>query len=99
MSWELWAVEGDPNTHGGGDLIAANPRTVFVENIEVIEHQDPANPDSLCIPVGGPHCNPATADGSSTVFVYNKPAHRHSDLRVCGATTVVTNQSTVFVGD
>jgi uncharacterized Zn-binding protein involved in type VI secretion len=97
MSWELWAVEGDPNTHGGGDLIAENPRTVFVENIEVIEHQDPAQPDNLC--PGGSHCNPATANGSSTVFVYNNPVHRNNDSRVCGAVTVVTNQSTVFVGD
>jgi len=24
-------------------------------------------------------------------------AHRHSDARVCGASTIVTNQSTVFV--
>jgi uncharacterized Zn-binding protein involved in type VI secretion len=26
-------------------------------------------------------------------------AHRHGDARSCGATTVVTNQSTVFVND
>jgi uncharacterized Zn-binding protein involved in type VI secretion len=96
---ELWAVEGDPNTHGGGELIAANPQTVFIDGIPVIEHSDPANPDSLCVPLGPPHCNPATANGSGTVFVYGNPVHRNNDDRVCGAKTTVTNQSTVFVGD
>lgn len=93
---ELWAVEGDPNTHGGGNLIAANPQTVFVNGIPVIEHEDPAFPDGLC--PAAPHCSPNTAEGSSTVFVYGKPVHRNNDDRVCGAKTIVTNQSTVFVG-
>ena len=94
----LVAVKNDPNTHGGGGLIPANPRTVFAEGINVIEDRDPANPDSLCPPVGGPHCAPSTADGSSTVFVYGNPIHRDKDNRVCGAKTIVTGQSTVFAG-
>lgn len=93
---ELWAVKGDPNTHGGGNLIAQNPQTVFVNGISVIEHGDPANPDSLC--PAGPHCNPATAAGSTTVFVYGNPVHRNRDPRICGALTTVTLQSTVFCG-
>lgn len=94
----LWAVVGDPNTDGGGGLHADNPQTVFVNGIAVIDHgPDSADPDSLCIPVGPPHCSPDTAGGSGTVFVYNKPAHRHGDPRVCGATTVVSNQATVFL--
>lgn len=92
----LWAVRGDPNSHGAGDLIADNPRTVFINNIPVIEHSDPAAPDALCPPVGPPHCNPETAEGSPDVFVYNNPVHRHDDSRICGATTIVVNQSTVF---
>jgi uncharacterized Zn-binding protein involved in type VI secretion len=93
---ELWAVEGDPNTHGGGGLIPSNPKTVFVEGKNVIEVSDPAFPDSFCpIP---PHCNPASISGSSTVFVYGNPVHRHGDNRICGATTIVSGQSTVFVG-
>lgn len=97
MPQELWAVINDPNTHGGGNLIPANPQTVYIEGKNVIEHQDPAFPDSFC--PAGPHCNPATAEGSASVFVYGKPVHRHDDLRICGATTIVTNQSTVWAGD
>jgi uncharacterized Zn-binding protein involved in type VI secretion len=94
----LIAVEGDPNTHSGGELIAANTGTIYINGKKVIEHSDPANPDALCIPIGAPHCNPATSNGSSTVFVYGNPIHRQDDSRVCGATTVVTNQSTVYAG-
>ncbi len=92
----LWAVRGDPNSHGGGSLIAQNPCTVYVNSINVIEHQDPAYPDSFC--PAGPHCNPATARGSARSFVYSKPIHRKGDARICGAVTVVVLQSTVFVG-
>jgi uncharacterized Zn-binding protein involved in type VI secretion len=96
---QLWAVEGDPNSHGGGALTATNPKTVFVNNIAVIDHgPDSAAPDSLCGDDGGAHCSPNTASGSGTVYVYGKPVHRQGDSRVCGATTVVTHQSTVFVG-
>jgi zinc D-Ala-D-Ala carboxypeptidase len=94
---KLWAVQGDPNTHSGGQLIAENPQTVFVNSIPVIEHEDPAQPDSLC--PASPHCNPKTAEGAPSVFVYSNPVHRHDDDRICGATTVVELQSTVFVGD
>lgn len=90
----LWAVDNDPNTHGSGGLIPANPRTVYIENINVIEHRDPARPDGLC--PGGSHCNPGTSNGSPNVFVYGNPVHRMKDRRVCGATTIVVNQSTVF---
>lgn len=93
---ELVAVKDDGNTHGGGNLIPANPRTVFVEGINVIEHDDPAAPDGLC--PAAPHCSPGTAEGSSTVFVYGNPLHRNNDDRVCGAKTIVSNQSTVFAG-
>ena len=94
---KLWAVQGDPNTHSGGQLIAANPQTVFVNSIPVIEHEDPAQPDSLC--PASPHCNPKTAEGAPSVFVYSNPVHRHDDDRICGATTVVELQTNVFVGD
>lgn len=90
----LVAVKDDPNTGGGGDLIPDNPQTVFINNIPVIEHQDPAKPDGSC--PASPHCNPETAEGSPDVFVYNNPLHRMDDSRICGHTTVVTHQSTVF---
>lgn len=93
MAEELWAVVGDPNSHGSGGLHADNPQTVFVNSIAVIDH----GPDSADVDDLG-HPNPSTAGGSGTVFVYNKPAHRNNDPRSCGAVTVVANQSTVFVG-
>lgn len=96
MAGELIAVENDPNTHGGGGLIPANPKTVFIGGKPVIEHEDPANPDSLC--PASPHCNPATSSGSSTVSVYGNPIHRNNDDRVCGAKTIVTNQTSVWAG-
>lgn len=63
----LVAVDGDPNSHGAGGLIA-DCKQVFCEGILVVNNTpDNANPDSICpIP---PHCNPATAAGSSDVFV------------------------------
>lgn len=93
---ELFSVEGDPNDHVGGALIAANPKTVKVNGKPVIEVSDPAAPDSLC--PASPHCNPASAEGSSTVFVYGNPAHRNNDKRVCDGKTIVIGQSNVFVG-
>lgn len=94
---KLWAVVGSQNNHGGGALIAASPRTVFINNIAVIEHGDPAAPDGLCraTPV---HCTPFTSSGSGSVYVYGSPVHRHGDGRICGATTIVSQQSTVFSG-
>jgi len=60
----LWAVEGDPNTHGAGGLIPTG-LTVFIENIKVIVHTpDNADPDNAA------HINPATAAGSADTFAY-----------------------------
>lgn len=70
VNGKLWAVEADPNTHGGGGLIASGD-TVFIENKKIIVNApDSANPDSLCIPLGPPHCNPQTSSGSENVFAY-----------------------------
>ena len=67
----LWAVEGDPNDHGDGDLVPVTGDTVFVENKLVIVHgPDNAFPDDLCIPIGGQHCTPFTAEGSSDTLIY-----------------------------
>lgn len=66
----LWAVVGDPNTHGGGELINSGT-TVKIEGKEVIVHAaDSASADTLCVPIGPPHCTPATAAGSGTVTCY-----------------------------
>lgn len=94
---ELWAVEDDQNSHGGGALNAdgnSSPQTVKINGKPVIVHESTAEPDDL----GHPLPPTDTAEGSSTVFCYGAPVHRHGDLRKCGATTVVTGQSTVKVG-
>lgn len=65
----LVSVSGDPNSHGGGALSAAN-NNVFINNILVVnDSPESAAPDGLCAPVGGAHCSPVTAGGSSNVFV------------------------------
>lgn len=95
---ELWAVVGDENTDSGGDLKLSGdsaPGTVFINNIAVIVGVTNANPDALIAP---PHDDPMSSTYSGTVFAYGKGAHRNNDSRVCGATTTVTHQSTVFAG-
>ena len=95
---ELWAVEGDTNTDGGGGLNAGHGMTVFIEYKSVIVNgPDHADPDDSC-PVDEVHCDPMTSSGSGTVSCYGFPVHRKGDTRVCGATTVVVGQSTVKVG-
>lgn len=96
---KLWAVKGDPDTHGGGELLAdadSSPQTVFVNNIPIIVKLSNANPDDGAI---GQHVDPYTTGASPTVFAYNYPAHRDTDSRACGAQTTVVNQSTVFLDD
>jgi uncharacterized Zn-binding protein involved in type VI secretion len=64
VNGQLWAVQGDQNTHGGGSLIPSGS-TVKVQGIPVIVHSpDSANPDNA------DHTNPATAGGSGTVNAY-----------------------------
>lgn len=70
VNGKLWAVDNDPNTHGSGGLIPSGA-TVTIEGKLVIVHAaDSAQPDNLCIPIGPPHCNPLTAQGSSDVSAY-----------------------------
>jgi len=65
----LVSVDGDPNTDGGGNLSAAC-KNVYINGKMVVNNSpDNAAPDSLCPIPGGPHCAPATAGGSSNVFV------------------------------
>lgn len=92
----LIAVEGDQNSHGGGALIAggaSSPGTVRIGGSKVIVHESPAEVDTI-------HGPPATytAGGSSKVFIYGAPVHRHGDFRVCGSTTIATGQSSVEAG-
>jgi len=102
---ELWAVVGDKNTHGDGDLTLSGdsaPGTVLINGKAVIVGKTNANPDDQSPDIidGGvtDHDNPYSSTYSSTVFAYGKGAHRNNDLRACGAKTVVTGETTVTVG-
>lgn len=66
----LWAVEGDGNSHGSGELVAVTGTTVYVENSLVIVHgPDNAFPDNLC-PIDDMHCTPFTGEGSGDTLLY-----------------------------
>jgi uncharacterized Zn-binding protein involved in type VI secretion len=93
----LIAVAGDPNTHGGGNLIAAggsSPQRVTIGGIPVIVHESPAGPDGALHPLPPT----STAGGSGKVTIYGLPVHRHGDPRQCGATTIATGQTKVDCG-
>ena len=65
----LIAVNGDPNSHGDGNLIAGC-NNVYIGGKLVVNHSpDGASADSLCPPLGGDHCGPNTAQGSPNVFI------------------------------
>lgn len=62
----LWAVEGDPESHGNGNLISVVGSSVFIGGIKVIVLGDTATSDNAL------H-NPPSTDpnqGSSDVFAY-----------------------------
>jgi hypothetical protein len=59
---ELWAVEEDPNSHGGGGLISLTAG-VYINDKKVVNNTpDEAYPDSAG------HVCPSTAEGSENVF-------------------------------
>ena len=63
---QLWAVDGDPNTDGGGGLIPSQS-FVTIGGKAVILAGDSAAPDLLCpIP---PHCDPAAVGFDDLVEV------------------------------
>lgn len=64
----LWSIDKDPNSDGGGALVAAT-NNVFIGGIMVCNNNDTAAPDSLCPTAGGAHCAPGALGGSSNVFV------------------------------
>jgi len=64
---ELWAVEGDPNSHGAGTLSAGQIAAIYINGIRVIGVGDSAGADALCPVVGGPHCGPDATSGDANV--------------------------------
>jgi uncharacterized Zn-binding protein involved in type VI secretion len=69
VNGKLWAVDGDQDTDGGGGLIPAGS-TVKINGKKVVVLNDPAAADSLCLTIGGAHCNPFASSGSGTVTCY-----------------------------
>ena len=63
----LIAVNGDGNSHGGGDLNASSKKVYCGGKLVVIHRADSAAPDSLC-PIPPIHCAPSTAQGSPNVY-------------------------------
>lgn len=52
INGKLVALDDDPNSHGGGELIADGGQKVTIENKKVIMHKpDKAHPDSLDHPL------------------------------------------------
>lgn len=95
----LISVLGDPNSHGAGSLLADNNSgKLFIGGIKVVYQNSHSGPDALCIPIGPPHCDPFATGHSSTVYSEGIPIHRDGDSRVCGASTIVSGQSTVYSG-
>jgi uncharacterized Zn-binding protein involved in type VI secretion len=66
---EFVAVDGDPNSHGGGAISASGTKNVFIGGKLVSNVGDPASADALCIPLGGAHCGPSTTSGLTSVIV------------------------------
>lgn len=64
----LCAVDGNPNSHGGGNLKAANPN-VYIGGILVVINGNSASPDSLCPLPGGAHCAPSATSASGNVYI------------------------------
>lgn len=65
---KLCSVNNDPNSHGGGELKAANPH-VYVNNKLVVILGNSASPDSYCPLPGGSHCNPKANSASGDTYV------------------------------
>lgn len=96
---ELISVLGSKNSHGNGGLLASNNSgKFFIGGAKVVYVGSSSAPDDLCIPIGPPHCDPVSTTGSTKVFSEGIAIHRNNDLRVCGATTIVTEHSKVYSG-
>ena len=65
----LVSVNGDPNSHGAGAVVAGSNHMYCHSTLVVNHTPDGSAADALCIPIGPPHCGPSTAGGSPNVFV------------------------------
>lgn len=65
---KLWAVKGDTDNHGDGQL-KNSQSFVSINDKYVILVGDHADPDDLCFVDGPPHCDPYTVSGDQLVEV------------------------------
>ena len=65
----LISVEGDTNTHGGGQLIATGGGSVFIEGKKMIVVGNDALSDNRCDD-DYLHCAPKSSTGSSDVLAF-----------------------------
>jgi uncharacterized Zn-binding protein involved in type VI secretion len=66
VNGKLWAVEGDPNSHNEGRLIASGS-SVYINGKKVIVH---APDDATADLAGHPPATTKTAEGSGSVYTY-----------------------------
>ena len=64
----LVAVNGDPNSHLAGALVAGCNH-LYVHGALVVNHTPDASAADVLCPVAPVHCGPSTAGGSPNVFV------------------------------
>ncbi len=64
---KLWAIHGDANSHGGGNLISGTKRVFSNGQLVINNSPDSASADSLC--PTPPHCGPSTSQGYSKVLI------------------------------
>ena len=69
VNGKLWAVEGDPDDHGGGGLIATVIGELYINGKKAIAVGDPANPDNLCSANTPIHCAPSAVTGEPNLDV------------------------------
>lgn len=68
VNGKLWSVNGDPNSHGAGNLVTSHP-WITINGLGIIVAGDAAAPDSLCPPLGGAHCAPSAVGFDNTINV------------------------------
>lgn len=66
---QLWATQGDENSHGGGGLINSISSVTIAGIPIIVLEPDDANQDNLCPVIGEPHCNPKTSSACASVTV------------------------------
>jgi len=65
---QLWAVDGDQDTDGAGQLITSNS-WLSISGKGIIVNGDAAQPDDLCPTVGGAHCEPSAVGYDAAISI------------------------------